>query len=446
MTQLRFDFSKAVRPIKAMNAVNNGPVGSKEHGVKGNFDDYAAARIPYARNHDASYFIGYGGEHAVDVHRIFKNFDADENDPSSYIFEPTDRCVLDTFEAGTKVFYRLGASIEHGYKYGTRAPKDPHKWARICEHIIRHYTEGWANGFKLDIEYWEIWNEPDCLSPDGSSPCWQGTPEQFKELFFVTAKHLKERFPHLKIGGPAICNLWGDLDRLIPKFIEHGIRLDFYSFHWYGCDMQSFLETIKKGREQANKYFGEQAETILNEYNYVSGWSREEMRKSVQIEQSLKGAAFIATIMAAAQNSGMLDMLMYYDARPFSMNGMFAPMTLEKLKTYYTISSFSHLLDLGTQVEGESADGIYSVAAADMKGNGALLLSHYDNNDDTAEKEVRLVFNGFNDKVKATFYLLDEKHDMQVVREEIFEATQTAICVSMPVFTTYLIKFEAIKD
>ena len=445
MTRLRFDFSKEVRPIKIMNAVNNGPVGSKDFGIKGNFDDYAAARIPYARNHDASFFFGYGGEHTVDVHRIFKNFDADEIDPASYIFEPTDRYVLDTFAAGTKVFYRLGASIEHGYKYGTRAPKDSHKWARICEHIIRHYTEGWANGYELDIEYWEIWNEPDCMSPDGSSPCWQGTPEQFKELFFVTAKHLKEKFPHLKIGGPAMCNIWGEVDRFMPKFTEHGINLDFYSFHWYGCDVHPFLETIKKGREQADEYFGKQAETILNEYNYILGWSREEMGKSMKVEQSLKGAAFIAALMAAAQDSGMLDMLMYYDARPCGMNGMFEAQTFKKLKTYYTISSFSHLRELGTQVQSESADGIYSVAAADMKGNGALLVSHYDNNDDTEEKEVKLVFNGLCGKVKTTYCVLDEEHDMEPVREEIFEANEAEACIKMPVFTTYLIKFEAME-
>ena len=104
MTTLHFDFSKPIRPIKPMNAVNNGPVGSKVRGVKGNFDDYKSARIPYARNHDASFCTGYGGEHTVDVHRIFKNFDADENDPASYVFGPTDQYLLDTVSTGTKVF------------------------------------------------------------------------------------------------------------------------------------------------------------------------------------------------------------------------------------------------------------------------------------------------------------------------------------------------------
>ena len=45
--------------------------------------------------------------------------------------------------------------------YHTFPPKDPEKWARICEHIIRHYTEGWADGYHYNIRYWEIWNEPE---------------------------------------------------------------------------------------------------------------------------------------------------------------------------------------------------------------------------------------------------------------------------------------------
>ena len=48
---------------------------------------------------------------------------------------------------GTKVFYRLGASIEHKKKFGTFPPADFKKWAEICEHIIHHYTQGWANEF-----------------------------------------------------------------------------------------------------------------------------------------------------------------------------------------------------------------------------------------------------------------------------------------------------------
>ena len=181
MTSIQIDLSKTRGPIKPMHAVNNGPAGSEVRGTS-NLERFRDAGIPFARNHDASFYAGYGGEHTVDVHRIFKNFDADENDPKSYVFAPTDNYLASIEAAGCKTFYRLGASIEHDWKEGTYPPKDFLKWARICEHIIRHYTEGWADGFTYDIPYWEIWNEPDCRNRDGSNPCWQGTDEQFIEL------------------------------------------------------------------------------------------------------------------------------------------------------------------------------------------------------------------------------------------------------------------------
>ena len=90
MTELKIDLSQRGSAIKPMNAVNNGPMQGGVRKSYNNFDTYKALNIPYARNHDASFFPGYGWEHTVDVHRIFKNFDADENDPASYIFEPTD--------------------------------------------------------------------------------------------------------------------------------------------------------------------------------------------------------------------------------------------------------------------------------------------------------------------------------------------------------------------
>ena len=442
MSTLTFDFSTLVRPMKPMQAVNNGPAGSKVRGVKGNFDAYQAARIPYARNHDASFFSGYGGEHTVDVHRIFKNFNADENDPKSYTFTPTDAYVQNTIEAGTKVFYRLGASIEHEFKQGTYPPADFAKWARICEHIILHYNEGWADGFHFGIEYWEIWNEPDCRNRDGANPCWQGTDEEFKELFRITFAHLKERFPNLKIGGPAICSLWsGRTDALVPVYDEDEIAPDFFSYHWYGARVEDYIETLKEGRRIADHHFGKQCETILNEYNYIRGWSGDNWTYSLASEKGLKGASLNAALMAVSQTSGLLDMLMYYDARPCGMNGMFS-YEYETLKTYYTIYAFSDLYELGTQIASTSENGIWTVGATDGKGNGAVLVTHYNDDDKTAPQDVRLTFEGFGYKVKATYYLIDENHDLTPMREEIFTAETFSSFLKLPLFTTYLIKFE----
>ncbi|MCQ2399183.1 MAG: hypothetical protein MJ072_01605, partial [Clostridia bacterium] len=83
MEKISIGFNKVVGEMKIMHAVNNGPKKKAQvDQINSNFYDYKAARIPYCRNHDASFCASYGGEHTVDVNNIFRNFDADENDPA----------------------------------------------------------------------------------------------------------------------------------------------------------------------------------------------------------------------------------------------------------------------------------------------------------------------------------------------------------------------------
>ena len=177
MSNIRVNFNNIVGAMKIMHGVNNGPFVSGNDQVRGNQKTYKACRIPYARTHDASFFSGYGGNHTVDVNFIFTDFDADVNDPASYDFACTDQYMKQIIDSGTKPFFRLGSRIEHEVKkYNTFPPKDFQKWAEICEHIIAHYTEGWCDGFKYDMEYWEIWGEPDLDIHE----------EKNKRLFYMT--------------------------------------------------------------------------------------------------------------------------------------------------------------------------------------------------------------------------------------------------------------------
>ena len=441
------DRKKAAGEIKRMNAVNNGPTAPGVRQSPSSFEAYRDAAIPYARNHDASFFTGYGGEHTVDVHRIFRNFDADENDPASYIFEPTDGYIRTTLEAGTKIFYRLGASIEHEYKFGTRVPRDCGKWARICEHIIRHYNEGWADGFRYGIEYWEIWNEPDCRNADGSNPCWQGTDEQFIELYVTAARHLKSCFPDLKIGGPAFTGPWPTpfKNAFLDRIARDSVPLDFYSYHWYGSRIDSLKEAIRTARLELDRRGLNNVETILNEWNYIRGWLGEDWTYSLRTERGLKGSSFIAAAMCAGQ-ALPVDMLMYYDARPCGMNGLFEAETYRPLKGYYPFLAWRDLRALGTWIPTDCADpDVYSCAAGDGEW-AAVLLTHYSDRDDAPMKELSVRFEGFSGPHLAELYLLDAEHDMKLLNTQRFSADSFTLQVDLGLYSTVLIKVKKNAD
>ena len=67
--------------------------------------------MPYSRLHDA------GGRFAcgiyVDIPNIFRNFDADVNNPLSYDFTFTDILIKDLKDYNVEPVYRLGVTIEN---------------------------------------------------------------------------------------------------------------------------------------------------------------------------------------------------------------------------------------------------------------------------------------------------------------------------------------------
>jgi len=441
MQVINVDFGKSLGKIKPMHAVNNGPVYkfSADQRIT-NIDSYRAAGIPYARTHDSSACYTYGGEHTVDVHAIFPDFDANVHDPNSYDFTLTDEYLKVIDFSGTKVFYRLGSKIEHWpKKYGTLPPKDFQKWAEICEHIIRHYTEGWANGFRYDIEYWEIWNEPDS---DGGAT-WGGTKNEFFRLYDVAAKHLKKCFPYLKIGGPALSTTAFDDFNWAEEFLTQlEAPLDFFSWHSYTYDPVHVAEVANTIRKLMDKCGYIETESILNEWNYVRGWYGDEWLYSLRTEKSLKGAGFIASTMLACQDADV-DMLMYYDARPCGMNGMFSTdFVCDCLKGYYPFRMFSTLYQLGDAVPVKNDNKNLFAVAASGNNQYAVMLTYY-SDDDTAEAvSVRLEAEGIQavGPLRVICSKLDSKLDDEIVLEQTFYSDNFTLNLKFDNYTTYLVR------
>jgi len=409
------DPGRVIGRIKPMNAVNNGPVSRRG---RGNLRAWRAAAIPYARNHDAAFCSSYGGEHTVDVHAVFPDFAKDPTDPASYRFAETDRYLKSILSAGTGVFYRLGSKIEHGpVKYGTKVPADPAKWAVVCEHIIRHYNEGWADGFRMNIQHWEIWNEPDLTEGQFGSPTWSGTPEQFFALYRTAATHLKRCFPHLKIGGPALAGNLQWMKAFLSDMTRDGkpVPLDFFSWHFYGAYPDKMAAVCREIRRMLDGFGYTKTESILNEWNYVRGWNGGMLDASIRSIIGLKGAAYAGAGMCACQNAPA-DMLMYYDARPCVFNGLFDFYTYAPLKTYYVFLAWSKLAALGRQiaVDTQGKNGIYAVGASDGAKTGILISRFFEPDELPGDLPVTLVLKN-GDLRGAKLYRIDREHDLAEV-------------------------------
>lgn len=417
METIKFDLTKTYGPFKLLNATNGGPF-HKRHAKdqwRSNFAEYKAARIPYSRNHDSNLSGSiYGGPHAHDITAIFPNFDADENDPNSYDFACTDESILCTLEAGTRTYFRLGQSIEHQIKkYGTIPPKDFAKWARICEHIIRHYTEGWADGFTHDMPYWEIWNEPDLDDDDSKNKrCWGGTKAQFFDFYETAAKHLKACFPHLKIGGPAIAHRLDWAEDFLCEMQKRNVPIDFFSWHIYTTDPKVVTWKAGEYRKMLDKYGYTQTESILNEWNYVKGWT-DEFVYSLESIHGVKGAAFVMAVICESQKSS-IDMLMYYDTRPGAFNGAFDYYTYRPLKGYYPLKWYGEFYDLESEIRAENeVQDIYTIGGVDKDGKATVIVAHYSDNDAKDPTHVRVEL---KKDAEYDVYLLNKEHDGELVK------------------------------
>ena len=418
---MRIDFTAPTGKIKPMHAINNAPM---HWTFCDTFHYLTEAKIPYSRLHDTGGLMG--GGIFVDIANIFPLFHADPEDPKNYDFGFTDHLLKELCAAGVKPFYRLGCTIENYHpSIGPRRsipPTDPHKWAVICEHIIRHYNEGWADGYRMDIEYWEIWNEPDNEPVAAENPMWKGSMEEYFTLYEVTANHLKACFPHLKIGGYASCGFYEILNtsaaahsgvssrtgyfiEFFEKFLAHitteghEAPLDFFSWHSY-AGIGENIAFAAYAREMLDKFGFTETESILNEWN-----------PGIHRRGTLADAAYIGSMMVAMQNASV-DLLMYYDgSMESSYGGMFNPLTRTPFKAYYAFYGFGQLFGLGYQYPIEGAeygrvtDTVYALAAG---------------NADASRRAVLLFNLGGETTVTApdgewTLLVLDESHDLTPV-------------------------------
>lgn len=434
---IEVDFSKVTGTIRPLNGVNGGPIVTR-----GAFDlssRFTELGIKHVRLHDVPWFY----ENAVDINYIFPRFDLDANDPRNYDFSLTDYYLASVRATGADMLFRLGYSAEwrfHPPLHNT-PPADVAKWALVCTNIIRHYNQGWANGYHYGIKYWEIWNEPD------NPGFWTGSPEEFARFYETVARAVKATDPDAKVGGPGLATHLEFLETLVHYCAEHKVPLDFVSWHIYARVPYGIVSTAEKVQQILDRNGFSKTESVLDEWNYFPGdWTLQETdaayRQNLFEKQTggLPGAVFTASALVYLQDSSVA-MADFYQGTTLFWGGLFDAFGVPR-KTFYTFKAFHTLLNTPDRVAatGSDQDGLAVIAGMSKdRSGGTLFISNFGKQ----YKHFNIVLRGLPWSTSTVLeeYIINDDHDFSLVKTETHKTGDLEIGEDIGTPSVYLIRF-----
>lgn len=401
---------------KAQHSSNVSP-NLSNRGISDFTLDFQRMNFTYARTHD--WALWNTGQRIIDTHFIFPLMHLDPADPQNYYFDATDEILKITQDAGSRIFYRLGTSIEHSglrpdqKHFNSLPPEDYEKYAEVLAGIIRHYTQGWANGFHYDIKYWEIWNEAE-----NNPTCWRGPYEEFIKFFVIVLKRLKAEFPELKIGGPAAAYFHEERIRNILKACKAAdISPDFISWHSYQQNPQELIAAPEKMKKIIHEE-GFDCETAVTEWHYLVSWDGLQSNMSVESRKyAIEGPTGLCGIDSAVYNLAVLcgwqetdlDLACYYGASPRGDWG-FLDQYGGYNKNFHSMCMFGKLLgcfENRIAVKRLDADTYLQGGVSPDGRKGMLLVADYRSKKTYLELKISGMENA---RIKAEY--LDQSHDL----------------------------------
>lgn len=309
---ISIDFSSSSGAIKKLTSVNSGPLSL----VSGTSElCYRQIGVEMIRTHDLHGPTDYYG-YTNFYNPITSTFNYSFKSPieSNYNWGPTDVKMNDITRPGFIPFFRLGISAPvKGGKALTPPPRDSDQvnftqFAGICKRTAMHYTDEWNKGFKYNIPYWEVWNEPN------NKGFWTGTAQEYYLMYKQVVDSIRSFNTNLKVGGPGAAKnaffTGGNYLTLNHEYISNffqyckndSVPLDFYSFHTYDRKNPYHIKTLA----DTISYFLDQngfkkTELIVSEMNVnLDGFVN-----------SGKGCSHLASMLIAATDTRISKMIWY---------------------------------------------------------------------------------------------------------------------------------------
>ncbi len=382
--ELSVDFTSPLGEIRHLNGIIN-TIKLTQYANPRLRAEYAALEPPFVRFHDAA--LTNPGASVMDISRIFPLFHLDENDPRNYDFRPTDDLLALAISFGAKIEFKIGEAIEHyEHRYRVNPPADRAKFARICMNIIRHYNEGWANGFHWNIRRWSVWEEPD------NTHLFNGDyQKEFFPLYAEIARAIKAKYPDYQVGG---CATRGREMFRAEQFVaycrEHSLPLDFCSVTDYRRTLEPMFASGDQLRAILDTNGYSRTTVDLCEWHYEpADWTPAPGRDREEVYSELtgvNGGAFTASMLLLGQDS-VYDRMLYYLAdgdggfwglRNGRHNG-------ELNSHWYALKAFADVARLRTRVRTAAPKdrGFSAVATRAEDGRAALMVAAFRPSDST---------------------------------------------------------------
>lgn len=426
MTERRLvtvDFASVTGNIKPLHGMCNGPLSpGSDLGTL-----FAGMGVPRVRFADA------GGKQAglfVNVSHVFPDMSANEYDPRSYRFAPTDALILAAAKSGAEIVYRLGES-DNGWHYAF--PEQADKYVRVCLNIIRHYNDGWGDGMHLGIRLFEVWATPDAMQGVGNAAVF---------AFYEKVAHgVKSYDPALQVGGMGFAD-YGVMAREFIKYCKKKqIPLDFVSICAYGDTPDAALAGANKLSAYLQKSDMAHLPVWISEWNLARPeagvLTPVQKQEAYERVHSLPGAIFCASTLLRMQNAFGIEAATYYDAQPeiSSLCGI-CDRFGNPAKPYYAFCAYDVLYRQGSavycDVQGSGVDAVASMG--DRAGAVMVAVAN-------APGLVDIRMNNLPDNVySADVLILDGVRDLAHVQTLPLMGMSRQVCISVSKYALILIK------
>jgi hypothetical protein len=332
-----------------------------------------------------------------------------------------------------------------GTQYGV--PKDWTIWQDIVEKTITQFK----NKNSVNIDYYEIWNEPGIyfLDTTGSG---MTSDQAYIEIYYYTWQAIKAVDPNAKIGGPAQYQPLAASLTLDAMLQDNRIKdkIDFVSYHFYD-DLHSYLVGTNPSSNLIKnillKYNKTNIPIILSEYNAsCCGRGR--------LYDASKAPAYFANKFVELLDNGLLAAAMYNARGSCDIQGGCFYQSINAGPVLRAESSVFRLasIDLGIGsgpskiFSNTTSEPLKSVAGINSSGNYFVMAVN--ENQDATSSSVLISNMNFNGQAKLDYYIAGPGNDaisIENTQNQQIVNSSLSFNLSIPAWSAVGIKISKIQ-